>query len=67
MLDPRKGDSRLEKMRATMERPITVPTLALCGRDDLRAELMTDQANTFPANTATRLLPAPVISSTARN
>ena len=67
MLDPRKGDSRLEKMRPTMDRPITVPTLALCGSDDLRAELMTDQAQYFAANTATRLLPAPAISSTARN
>lgn len=47
MLDPRKGDSRLEKMRPTMDRPITVPTLALCGSDDLRAELMTDQAQYF--------------------
>ena len=30
-----------------MDRPITVPTLALCGGDDLRAELMTDQAQYF--------------------
>src|SRR5450755_4405352 len=37
MLDPRKGDPRLEKMRPSMDRPITVPTLALCGADDLRA------------------------------
>ena len=47
MLDPRKGDPRLEKMRPSMDRPITVPTLALCGSDDLRAELMTDQAQYF--------------------
>jgi pimeloyl-ACP methyl ester carboxylesterase len=47
MLDPRKGDPRLEKMRATSDRPITVPTLALCGSDDLRAELMKDQAQYF--------------------
>jgi pimeloyl-ACP methyl ester carboxylesterase len=47
MLDPRKGDPRLDKMRPSMDRPITVPTLALCGGDDLRAELMTDQAQYF--------------------
>lgn len=47
MLDPHKGDPRLEKMRPSMDRPVTVPTLALCGSDDLRAELMTDQAQYF--------------------
>ena len=30
-----------------MDRPIGVPTLALCGSDDLRSELMTDQAQYF--------------------
>jgi pimeloyl-ACP methyl ester carboxylesterase len=30
-----------------MARPIAVPTLALCGSDDLRAELMRDQAQYF--------------------
>jgi len=44
MLDPGKGDPRLANLRPAMERIITVPTLALCGSDDLRAELMTDQA-----------------------
>lgn len=47
MLDPCKGDPRLDKMRPSMDRPIAVPTLALCGSDDLRAELMTDQAQYF--------------------
>ena len=47
MLDPTKGDPRLEGIRANMARPITVPTLALCGADDLRAELMTGQAQYF--------------------
>ena len=47
MLDPLKGDPRLEAVRAAMGRPIVVPTLALCGGDDLRAELMTDQARYF--------------------
>jgi pimeloyl-ACP methyl ester carboxylesterase len=30
-----------------MARPITVPTLALCGAQDLRAELMREQAACF--------------------
>ena len=47
MFDARKADPRLEQMRPAMERPIAVPTLALCGGDDLRAELMTDQAQYF--------------------
>ena len=47
MLDPRKGDPRLENMRPAMDREIAVPTLALCGSCDLRADLMTDQAQYF--------------------
>ena len=47
VFDQRKIDPRLEELRRSMDRPITVPTLALCGGDDLRAELMTDQARYF--------------------
>ena len=47
MLDPAKGDPRLQATRQAMERPIGVPTLALCGSDDLRSELMTDQTQYF--------------------
>lgn len=47
MLDPQKADPRLETTRQAMARPIPVPTLALCGSDDLRAELMTGQAQYF--------------------
>lgn len=47
MFDATKADPALESLRASMGRPITVPTLALCGGDDLRAELMTDQAPYF--------------------
>jgi pimeloyl-ACP methyl ester carboxylesterase len=47
MLDPSKGDPALEHLRALINRPISVPTLALCGSDDLRAELMTDQGQYF--------------------
>ena len=47
MLDPGKGDPRLHALRQAMDRPIGAPTLALCGSDDLRSELMTDQAQYF--------------------
>jgi pimeloyl-ACP methyl ester carboxylesterase len=47
MIDPAKGDPALASVRALMSRPIAVPTLALCGADDLRAELMNDQGRHF--------------------
>ena len=47
MFDARNVDPKLESLRRSMERPIAVPTLALCGADDLRAELMVNQAQHF--------------------
>jgi pimeloyl-ACP methyl ester carboxylesterase len=47
IFDSRKADPSLESLRRLMDRPISVPTLALCGGDDLRAELMMDQAQHF--------------------
>ncbi len=47
MFDVQKGDPGLGEERALMKRPISVPTLALCGAEDLRAELMVDQAQYF--------------------
>lgn len=47
MLDPLKGDPLLRDLRQRMESPIRVPTLALCGSDDLREELMTSQGQHF--------------------
>lgn len=47
MLDAGKGDPANAGLRASMERPISAPTLALCGSEDLRAELMTDQGQYF--------------------
>lgn len=47
MFDTQKMDPALEGLRRAMERTISVPTLALCGADDLRAELMTNQAPYF--------------------
>ena len=47
MLDPEKGDPQLTELRQRMERPIRVPTLALCGSEDVREELMVDQGQHF--------------------
>jgi pimeloyl-ACP methyl ester carboxylesterase len=47
MLDAARGDPGNAGLRALMDRPISVPTLALCGSEDLRAELMTDQQRYF--------------------
>lgn len=47
MFDARQMDPALESLRHLMVRPISVPTLALCGDEDLRAELMEQQAQYF--------------------
>jgi len=47
MLDSKKWDPCLHDVRQAMDRPIPVSTLALCGSDDLRGELMHDQAQYF--------------------
>lgn len=47
MLEGSRADPALTDIRQRMNGPITVPTLALCGSEDLRAELMTDQAAHF--------------------
>ena len=47
MFDPAKADPALHELRAAMQQTITVPTLALCGADDMRAELMREQAACF--------------------
>ena len=47
MFNPARGDPGLEEVRARMSRSINVPTLAICGAEDMRAELMLDQARFF--------------------
>ncbi|CAN5683975.1 alpha/beta hydrolase [soil metagenome] len=47
MLDTARADPALAHLGPLMARSIPVPTLALCGTDDLRAELMTDQGRYF--------------------
>jgi len=56
MLDPSKADPALADIRALMARRIQVPTLALCGADDMRAELMEDQAQYFDGEYDFRLI-----------
>jgi pimeloyl-ACP methyl ester carboxylesterase len=47
MLDEEQFNPKHAELRARMMRPINVPTLALCGAEDLRAELMVDQSQYF--------------------
>lgn len=49
MFDPARADPKLSALREAMDRPIRVPTLALCGAQDLRAELMLNQSGYFEA------------------
>lgn len=46
-LDPMRQDPALVDLRARLDDPITVPTLALCGADDVRAGPMSAQAHLF--------------------
>lgn len=57
VFDPLKADPRHAALRALMDRPIAVPTLALCGSDDLRAELMTAQSRYFSGEYHFELVP----------
>ncbi len=50
MFDPDKFNPEHADLRIKMTRPIGVPTLALCGADDLRAELMLDQSQYFTSD-----------------
>ena len=47
MFDQDKSNPAHADLRAQMARPIGVPTLALCGAEELRAELMLDQSQYF--------------------
>jgi len=47
MFNSGPADPALLGLHEAMQRSITVPTLALCGADDLRAELMREQAPFF--------------------
>ncbi len=45
--NPARQDPALAGLRARLDGPITVPTLALCGGEDVRAEPMAAQAHRF--------------------
>ena len=65
MFDPARADPDLAPVRQAAARPITVPTLALCGAEDKRAEVMQDQARHFAARTGSSSSPAPATSCSA--
>ena len=47
MFDLTQADPTLQELRSRLQHSISVPTLAMCGADDLRAELMREQAPCF--------------------
>jgi len=47
MIDPAKSDPALQDINEACERPIRVPTLALCGSNDLRSEMLEPQKEFF--------------------
>ena len=47
MFDPARADPDLAEVRQAAGLPIVVPTLALCGAEDKRAEVMQGQARHF--------------------
>src|SRR5205085_1624998 len=57
MFDPKKSDPALEGVRRAAERPIPVPTLALCGAEDMRPETMSDQGRHFTGPYRFELVP----------
>ncbi len=56
MFDPGRADPTLADLRLRMNRPINVPTLALCGAQDMRAELMLEQSAYFTGAYAFELI-----------
>jgi pimeloyl-ACP methyl ester carboxylesterase len=57
MFDPARADPDLAEVRQAAGRPIVVPTLALCGAEDKRAEVMQDQARYFAGPYRFELVP----------
>ncbi len=56
MFDPARADPALSGLRERMQQTIRVPTLALCGALDLRAELKQNQSPYFAADYEFRLI-----------
>ena len=57
MLDTTRDDPKLAHVHELIGRKISVPTLALCGADDMRAELMTNQQAYFTGEYRFELIP----------
>ena len=57
MFDPARADPDLAEVRQAAGLPIVVPTLALCGAEDKRAEVMQDQARHFAGPYRFELVP----------
>ena len=57
MFDPARADPDLAQVRQAAGRPIVVPTLALCGAEDKRAEVMQDQGRHFAGPYRFELVP----------
>ena len=47
MIDPAKSDPALQDINEACDQPIRVPTLALCGSNDLRSEMLEPQKEFF--------------------
>jgi pimeloyl-ACP methyl ester carboxylesterase len=56
MFDKTKADPALAELRERLARPRSVPTLALCGAEDMRAELMQNQSQYFENEYEFRLI-----------
>jgi pimeloyl-ACP methyl ester carboxylesterase len=57
MFDPGRADPDLAEVRQATDRPITVPTLALCGAQDQRAGIMQGQDRHFAGPYRFELVP----------
>lgn len=55
--DPAKQDPALADLRARLEQPISVPTLALCGGEDIRGDVMARQKEHFTGPYEYRIIP----------
>jgi len=55
--DPAKQDPTQADVRARLEQPIRVPTLALCGGDDIRGDVMERQKEHFAGPYAYGVIP----------
>lgn len=58
MLKPIEADAELSEINEKMNRPISVPTLAICGADDIRGEVLAAQKQFFSGDYDYRIVPS---------